>query len=116
MKLWRVRSDRLEATAAVLRRGQRYMAAVHYRYPDGSSRSWMWRTNHGVRLSGRELVQCVTSIDRGLKATPGIHMRIDFPIDSDRDAQREILQSYGLYTIFADAAEVEVEADELAGV
>ena len=52
MKLWRVSGDRVDATAAVIRRGEQFTAAVHYRYADGRSRSWSWRTRQGTYLNG----------------------------------------------------------------
>jgi hypothetical protein len=104
MKLWRVSGDRVDATAAVIRRGERYTAAVHYRYADGRSRSWSWRTRQGTYLSGREIVQCINSIDRGFRAIPGVHVRIDFPQDSSREEQMLILLDYGLTRLFEDTA------------
>jgi len=104
MKLWRVSGDRVDATAAVIRRGERYTAAVHYKYADGRSRSWSWRTREGTSLNGREIVQCINSIDRGFRAIPGVHVRIDFPQDSSREEQMLILLDYGLTRIFEDTA------------
>ena len=113
MKLWRVSGDRVEATAAVIRRGHRYTAAVHYRYADGRSKTWSWRTRQGTYLSGREVVQCMTSIDRGFRSIPGVHVRIDFPHDASREEQMVILMDYGLTRLFEDQAEAE-NAAELA--
>ena len=104
MKLWRVSGDRVDATAAVIRRGERFTAAVHYRYADGRSRSWSWRTRQGTYLTGREIVQCINSIDRGFRSIPGVHIRIDFPQDASREEQMLILLDYGLTRIFEDAA------------
>jgi len=103
MKLWRVSGDRVDATAAVIRRGERFTAAVHYRYADGRSRSWSWRTRQGTFLTGREIVQCINSIDRGFRSIPGVHVRIDFPQDASREEQMVILLDYGLTRIFEDA-------------
>jgi hypothetical protein len=104
MKLWRVSGDRVEATAAIIRRGEEYTAAVHYRYADGRSRSWSWRPREGSFLTGREIVRCINSIDRGFRAIPGVHVRIDFPQDASQEDQMVILMDYGLHRIFADAA------------
>ena len=115
MKLWRVSGDHVEATAAVIRRGERFSAAVHYRYADGRSRSWSWRTRQGTYLTGRELVTCIHSIDRGFRAIPGVHVRIDFPQDASREEQMLILLDYGLTRIFEDAtaaAESAASADD----
>jgi hypothetical protein len=103
MKLWRVSGDRVEAMAAIIRRGERFTAAVHYRYADGRSRSWSWRTRDGTYLSGREVVRCMTSIDRGFRAIPGVHVRIDFPQNASREEQMVILMEYGLLRLFADS-------------
>jgi hypothetical protein len=104
MKLWRVSGDRVDATAAVIRRGERYTAAVHYRYADGRSRSWSWRTRQGTYLNGREIVQCINSIDRSFRSIPGVHVRIDFPQDASREEQMLILLDYGLTRLFEDTA------------
>ena len=104
MKLWRVSGDRVDATAAIVRRGEQFTAAVHYRYADGRSRSWSWRTRHGTYLNGREVVRCINSIDRGFRAIPGVHVRIDFPQDASREEQMVILMEYGLLRLFADTA------------
>jgi hypothetical protein len=115
MKMWRVSGDRVEATAAVIRHGELFSAAVHYRYADGRSRSWSWRTRQGTYLTGRELVTCINSIDRGFRAIPGVHVRIDFPQDASREEQMLILLDYGLTRIFEDAeatAESAAPADE----
>ena len=96
MKLWRVCGDRVDATAAVIQRGQRYTAAVHYRYADGHSKTWSWRTRQGTYLTGREIVRCINSIDRGFRAIPGVHVRIDFPQDASREEQAHVLTDYGL--------------------
>ncbi|MCC6179945.1 MAG: hypothetical protein IT305_31920 [Chloroflexi bacterium] len=109
MKLWRVSGDRVDATAAVIRRGQRYTAAVHYRYADGRSRSWSWRTRQGTYLTGREIVRCINSIDRGFRAIPGIHVRIDFPHTATREDQMLILLDYGLTRVFEDASTDDAE-------
>jgi hypothetical protein len=106
MKLWRVSGDRLDATAAIIRRGEEFTAAVHYRYADGRSRSWSWRPRGGADglLSGREVVRCMNSIDRGFRAIPGVHIRIDFPQNASREEQLLILMDYGLHRIFQDEA------------
>ena len=104
MKLWRVSGDHVEATAAIIRRGERFIAAVHYRYADGRSHSWSWRTRQGTFLTGREVVRCIGSIDRGFQAIPGVHVRIDFPQNASREDQMLILLDYGLTRIFEDAA------------
>jgi hypothetical protein len=115
MKLWRVSGDRVDATAAIIRRGEQYTAAVHYSYADGRTRSWSWRTRDGTVLNGREVVRCINSIDRGFRAIPGVHVRIDFPQDASREEQMVILMDYGLFRLFADTAPaVEIEL-ELAG-
>jgi hypothetical protein len=111
MKLWRVSGDRVDATAAIIRHGEQFSAAVHYRYADGRTRSWSWRAHEGVLLSGREIVRCINSIDRGFRSIPGVHVRIDFPQDASREEQMVILMDYGLLRLFTDmasAAEVEV--------
>ena len=104
MKLWRVSGDRVDATAAILRRGEEFTAAVHYRYADGRSRSWRWRARKGAYLSGREIVRCITSIDRGFRSIPGVHVRIDFPQDASREDQMVILMDYGMLRLFSDSA------------
>ena len=115
MKLWRVSGDRIDATAAIIRRGEQFTAAVHYRYADGRSRSWSWRPRGGAYLSGREVVRCINSIDKGFRAIPGVHVRIDFPQDASREEQILILMDYGLHRLFADSAPDEsVELDDLA--
>ena len=96
MKLWRVSGDRVEATAAIIRRGEQFTAAVHYQYADGRTRSWRWRARDGSYLSGREIVRCMNSIDRGFRSIPGVHVRIDFPQDASREEQMVILMDYGL--------------------
>lgn len=112
MKLWRVSGDRVDATAAIIKRGEEFQAAVHYQYADGRSRSWSWRPRGGAEglLSGREVVRCMNSIDRGFRAIPGVHIRIDFPQDASREEQLLILMDYGLHRIFQDAA-ASVEGD-----
>ncbi|HZO27801.1 MAG TPA: hypothetical protein VFH48_17620 [Chloroflexota bacterium] len=107
MKLWRVSGDRVDATAAIIRRGEQFTAAVHYNYADGRSRSWSWRTRDGTVLTGREVVRCINSIDRGFRAIPGVHVRIDFPQDASREEQTLILMDYGLFRLFADTAPIE---------
>lgn len=107
MKLWRVSGDKVEATAAVIQRADRYTAAVHYRYADGRSRTWSWRTKDGTYLTGREIVQCINSIDRGFRAIPGVHVRIDFPHNASREEQMLILMDYGLLRLFEDSAQPE---------
>lgn len=104
MKLWRVSGDRVDATAAIIRHGEKFTAAMHYRYADGRSRSWSWRPRHGGYLTGREIVRCMNSIDRGFRAIPGVHIRIDFPLDASREDQQVILMDYGLHRLFRDAA------------
>ena len=107
MKLWRVSGDKVEATAAVIRRDERYTAAVHYRYADGRSRTWSWRTRDGTYLTGREIVLCINSIDRGFRAIPGVHVRIDFPHEASHEEQMLILMDYGLLRHFEDSAQLE---------
>jgi hypothetical protein len=107
MKLWRVSGDRVEATAAIIRRGEAYTATVHYRYADGRSRSWSWRPREGSFLTGREIVRCINSIDRGFRAIPGVHVRIDFPQDATHEDQMVILLDYGLHRLFADGTAAE---------
>jgi hypothetical protein len=104
MKLWRVSGDRVDATAAIIRRGEQFTAAVHYQYADGRSRSWRWRARDGAYLSGREIVRCMNSIDRGFRAIPGVHVRIDFPQDASREEQMVILMDYGMLRLFTDTA------------
>ena len=104
MKLWRVSGDRVDATAAIIRRGEQFTAAVHYQYADGRSRSWRWRAREGTYLSGREIVRCMNSIDRGFRAIPGVHVRIDFPQDASREEQMVILMDYGMLRLFTDTA------------
>src|SRR5215218_7693452 len=104
MKLWRVSGDRVDATAAIIRRGEQFTAAVHYQYADGRSRSWRWRARDGDYLSGREIVRCMNSIDRGFRAIPGVHVRIDFPQDATREEQMVILMDYGMLRLFSDSA------------
>jgi hypothetical protein len=103
MKLWRVSGDRVDATAAIIRHGEQFTAAVHYQYTDGRSRSWRWRARGGGYLSGREIVRCITSIDRGFRAIPGVHVRIDFPQNASREEQMVILMDYGMLRLFTDA-------------
>jgi hypothetical protein len=114
MKLWRVSGDRIDATAAVIRRGELFTAAVQYRYADGRAKSWSWRTRDGTLLNGREVVRCVNSIDRSFRAIPGVHVRIDFPQNASREEQMVILMDYGLLRLFADTAPSE-EVDLLHG-
>ena len=104
MKMWRVSGGRVDATAAIIRHGEEFTAAVHYQYPDGRSRSWSWRPRHGVFLTGREIVRCMNSIDRGFRAIPGVHVRIDFPQNASREDQVVILMDYGLHRLFLDTA------------
>ena len=96
MKLWRVRGVGVDATAAVVQRGRRYTATVDYRYADGRSKRCSWRTREGIYLTGREIVRCINSIDRGFRAIPGLHIRIDFPHDASREEQTHVLTNYGL--------------------
>lgn len=115
MKLWRVSGDRVDATAAVIRRGEQFTAAVQYRFADGHSRSWSWRPRGGTLLSGREVVRCIHSIDKGFRSIPGVHVRIDFPQDSSREEQMLILMDYGLHRLFADSAPDEsIELQDMA--
>jgi hypothetical protein len=117
MKLWRVSGDRVDATAAIIRRGEQFTAAVHYRYADGRSRSWSWRTREGTMLNGREVVRCINSIDRGFRAIPGVHVRIDFPQNASREEQMVILMDYGLLRLFADTApDFEIDLTEGAEI
>ena len=102
MKLWRVSGDRVEATGAVIRRGERYTAAVHSRDSDGRAKTWSWRTRDGTYLSGREVVQCITSLDRGFRSIPGVHVRIDFPHGATREDQMLALLDYGLLGLFEE--------------
>ena len=112
MKVWRVTGDRVDATAAILRRGERFTAVVHYRYADGRTKSWSWRTRDGTILTGREVVRCMNSIERGFRAIPGVHVRIDFPQNASREEQMLILMDYGLFRLFEDAAPaIELELD-----
>lgn len=111
MKVWRVTGDRVDATAAVVRRGSEFTATVHYRYADGRSRSWTWRPREGLYLSGRELVRCMNSIDRGFRAIPGVHIRIDFPQDASREDQTLILMEYGLHRLFLDTTTTDGDLD-----
>jgi hypothetical protein len=104
MKLWRVSGDRVDATAAVIRHDELFTAAVHYQYADGRSRSWRWRAKNGGFLTGREIVRCMHSIDRGFRAIPGVHVQIDFPQDATREQQMVILMDYGLLRLFTDAS------------
>ena len=92
------------ATAAIIRRGEQFTAAVHYSYADGRAKSWSWRTRDGTVLNGREVVRCINSIDRGFRAIPGVHVRIDFPQDASREEQMLILMDYGLHRLFSDTA------------
>ena len=103
MKLWRVSGDRVEATGAVIRRGRRYTAAVHYRYTNGRAKTWSWRTRDGTYLNGREIVQCISGLDRGFRSIPGVHVRIDFPHDASHEEQMLILMDYGLTRLFEDS-------------
>jgi hypothetical protein len=107
MKLWRVSGDRVEATAAIIRHGEQFTAAVHYQYADGHSRSWRWRAKDGGYLTGREIVRCMNTIDRGFRSIPGVHVRIDFPQNATREEQMVILMDYGLLRLFTDAASPE---------
>ena len=114
MKLWRVSGGRVDATAAIIRHGEEFTAAVHYAYADGRSRSWSWRPRHGGFLTGREIVRCMNSIDRGFRAIPGVHIRIDFPHDASHEDQVVILMDYGLHRLFLDTA-TGVESETRAG-
>jgi hypothetical protein len=117
MKLWRVSGDRVEATAAIIRHGELFTAAIHYQYAGGRSRSWRWRAKDGGLLTGREIVRCMNSIDRGFRAIPGVHVRIDFPQDASREEQMVILMDYGLLRLFTDAAAPgDGEVAEMAGL
>lgn len=109
MKLWRVNGDRVEATAVVVRRGSVFTASVQYRYADGRSRTWSWRTRDGATLTGRQLVRCIESIDRGFRSIPGVQVRIDFPHDASHEEQMLILIDYGLLRLVADESETEVD-------
>ncbi len=104
MKLWRVSGDRVDATAAIIRRGEQFTAAVHYQYADGRSRSWRGRAREGAYRSGREIVGGMNSLDRGFRAIPGVHVRIDFPQDASREEQMVILMDYGMLRLFTDSA------------
>lgn len=104
LKLWRVSGDRVDAVAAVLRRGDLFIARIHYRYPDGRTKSWDWRARGGTYLTGREAVRCITSIDRGFRRIPGVHVRIDFPQSASREEQMVILMDYGLLRVISDDA------------
>jgi hypothetical protein len=104
LKLWRVSGDRVDAVAAVLRRGEAFTARIQYSYPDGRTKSWDWRSRTGPLLTGREIVRCIASIDRGFRAIPGVHVRIDFPQSASREEQMVILMDYGLLRIVADRA------------
>jgi hypothetical protein len=114
MKLWRVSGDRVDATAAIIRHGEQFTAAVHYQYTDGRTRSWSWRARDGAYLSGREIVRCMNSIDRGFRAIPGVHVRIDFPQNASREEQMVILMDYGLLRLFNDLSPAE-EIETLDG-
>ena len=46
----------------------------------------------------------MNSIDRGFRAIPGVHIRIDFPQDASREDQQVILLDYGLHRLFQDVA------------
>ncbi|MCC7369789.1 MAG: hypothetical protein IT306_15280 [Chloroflexi bacterium] len=111
MKLWRVTGDRVDATAAVVRRGDVFTATVHYKYADGRSRTWTWRPRQGTTLTGRELVRCMNGIDRGFRAIPGVHIRIDFPQNASHEDQVLILMEYGLHRLFLDAASTVPDAN-----
>ncbi len=104
LKLWRVSGDRVDAVAAVLRRGDLFTARIQYSYPDGRTKSWDWRSRTGTLLTGREVVRCIRSIDRGFRAIPGVHVRIDFPQSASREEQMVILMDYGLLRVVADHA------------
>lgn len=104
LKLWRVSGDRVDAVAAILRRGELFTARIHYRYPDGHTKSWTWLSHTGTLLTGREIVRCIGSIDRGFRAIPGVHVRIDFPQSASREEQMVILMDYGLLRLFTDTA------------
>ena len=47
------------------------------------------------------------AIERGFRAIPGVHVRIDFPQDASREEQTLILMDYGLFRLFADTAPME---------
>ena len=102
LKLWRVSGDRVDAVAAVLRRGDHFTARIHYRYPDGRTKSWDWRSKSGTLLTGREIVRCIRGIDRGFRRIPGVHVRIDFPQSASREEQMVILMDYGLLRLVTD--------------
>jgi hypothetical protein len=112
MNVWVGTGVRVHASAAILRRGERFTAVVHYRYADGRTKSWSWRTRDGTILTGREVVRCMNSIERGFRAIPGVHVRIDFPQNAGREEQMLILMDYGLFRLFEDAAPaIELELD-----
>lgn len=56
----------------------------------------------------------MNSIDRGFRAIPGVHVRIDFPQDASREDQVVILMEYGLHRLFLDSAAA-VESEAAAG-
>ena len=48
----------------------------------------------------------MNSIDRGFRAIPGVHVRIDFPQDASREKQMVILMDYGMLRLFTDSASI----------
>lgn len=102
LKVWRVSGDSVEATAAVIRqRHGGFSAAIHYVTPHGRTRTWRWPAKNRP-LSGRELVQSVFSIERGFKSIPGMHVRVDFPVDSNHADQVVLLMEYGLVDLVSE--------------
>ncbi len=81
-----------------------FTARIHYGYPDGRTKSWDWRSRTGALLTGREIVRCISGIDRGFRRIPGVHVRIDFPQNASREEQMVILMDYGLLRLVADRA------------
>lgn len=100
VKVWRIDTEQVKATAAVIRRGDRYSAAFHYRTSQGNSCLWRW-PGSGGSLSERELVQSILSIERSFQSAPTAYERIDFPHDSTRAEQMVLLMDHGLLHLVA---------------
>ncbi|MBI4491914.1 MAG: hypothetical protein HY690_03875 [Chloroflexi bacterium] len=114
IKVWRVTSGSVEATAAVIRRPHGFSAAVHCALPDGGIRTWRWPGQQGSLLTDREAVLSIFGIDRDFTSLPGTHVRIDFPQGSSHADQVVILMEYGLLDLAPGAEapdDLELEED-----
>lgn len=103
MKVWRLTGDKVQATAAVIRRPRGFTAAIRYAITDGRARTWSWRGQQGALLTDREAALSILSIDRRFKTMPGTYLRVDFPQGSNRADQVVILMEYGLLELVPGA-------------